>query len=385
MDDIRKVIKNSPPAVVIQTLRASLIMPSGPARAIVNELTRPLHDQPNYIKKIKNQEWQGALIMQDAIGCDEATAIERLKSADIVIFEVHGGGFRVGSSTMYMDSFINWIKLFKTKNNVNACIMSIDYGLSPKYKYPVPVNQSIKAFNYLTKILCVPPSKIILSGDSAGGAICLETLIRTYAPNAIHDLDAPRENYDLDIPAGILLSSPLVSGETDSISWKRFEKTDMVSLALAEMVFKDFLGLPETDPDDLPLLKLGKIKRNFRRFCPKHALVLVGSRECLRDDVVELASAVDRDGGVDIRLITEDYAHDWFMIHEVIPKRDKHIIDYYDELFVDFAVEAVQAGVEKHCQNQKRNNPTKNNLTKVAAIEDKNRLKASMFTLSFSL
>lgn len=188
-------------------------------------------------------------------------------------------------------------------------------------------------------------------------------MIRTYAPNAIHDLNAPRENYDLDIPAGILLSSPLVSGETDSISWKRYEKTDMVSRTLAEMVFKDFLGLPETSPDDLPLLKLGKIKHDFVRFCPKHALVFVGSKECLRDHVVELASAVDRDGGVDIRLITEDYAHDWFMIHEVIPKKDKHIIDYYDELFVDFAMDAVQAGLENHCQIQKRNSSAENELT----------------------
>jgi hypothetical protein len=90
MDDIRKVIKNSPPAVVIQTLRSSLIMPSGPARAIVNELTRPLYDQHNYVKKINHQEWKGALIMPDMIHCDEATAIERLQKADVVIFEVHG-------------------------------------------------------------------------------------------------------------------------------------------------------------------------------------------------------------------------------------------------------------------------------------------------------
>lgn len=39
-----------------------------------------------------------------------------------------GGGFRTGHSTMYMDSFINWLRLFKNKHNLYACIMSVEYG-----------------------------------------------------------------------------------------------------------------------------------------------------------------------------------------------------------------------------------------------------------------
>lgn len=39
-----------------------------------------------------------------------------------------GGGFRTGHSTMYMDSFISWLRLFKNKHNLYACIMSVEYG-----------------------------------------------------------------------------------------------------------------------------------------------------------------------------------------------------------------------------------------------------------------
>jgi hypothetical protein len=39
-----------------------------------------------------------------------------------------GGGFRVGHSTMYMDSFISWLRTIKNKYNLYACIMSVEYG-----------------------------------------------------------------------------------------------------------------------------------------------------------------------------------------------------------------------------------------------------------------
>lgn len=91
MDDIRKVIKkNSPPAVVLQTLRTALTMPPSAARNIVKDLTRPLNDQKRFIKKFDNEYWKGALIMSEMIRCDDDIAIKRLQKADLVIFEIHG-------------------------------------------------------------------------------------------------------------------------------------------------------------------------------------------------------------------------------------------------------------------------------------------------------
>lgn len=215
-------------------------------------------------------------------------------------------------------------------------------GLAPKHKYPGPLNECIAAYNYLTQQLGVSPSKMIFSGDSAGGALALETLIRTYAPQMIHDLEAPRTNFDMPLPAAILLSSPLVSPERDRESWEKYEKQDLVSSALYELVFKEYLGLPETKPEDLPILSMCKILHDFDRFLPKHVLTFVGKREVLRDGAVELCEAIKTDGKIEVSLIEEDFVHDWFMIHHIVGKSKMDMIHRYDELFVDFAVKAVQ-------------------------------------------
>lgn len=91
MDDIRFAIKKtSPPAVVIQALRTALTLHPKAARNIVKDLTRPLHDQKRFVRKFDNKHWKGSLIMSEMIRCDDQIALQRLKKADIVIFEIHG-------------------------------------------------------------------------------------------------------------------------------------------------------------------------------------------------------------------------------------------------------------------------------------------------------
>jgi hypothetical protein len=220
--------------------------------------------------------------------------------------------------------------------------LSFIKGLAPKHKYPGPLEECVKAFNYLTKDLGVSPSKVIFSGDSAGGALVLETLMRTYVPSILDNLDCPRENWTLPLPAGVLLSSPLTSAETSSESWKKYAKTDIVSPKLATLIFKEYLDLPKVKVEDLPILRLAHVRKDFDRFMPNKVMVFVGEKEVLRDDILELVDAVKADGKIDIQLIQEKYAHDWFMIHEIIKKKDKAMIAKYDELFADFAVEAVE-------------------------------------------
>lgn len=210
------------------------------------------------------------------------------------------------------------------------------------HKYPGPLNDCVKAFDYLTNGLGISPSKIVLSGDSAGGALVLETLIQTYAPSILHDLSAPRENFKQPLPAAALLSSPLVSGVIETESWKLFHKTDVVSMGLSKLIYKEYLGLPETKIEDLPIMRLHHVKNNFDRFMPKNVMVFIGDKEVLRDDVVNMVDAVKKDGKINIQFIKENYAHDWFMIHELIKKKDKYLITKYDEMFVDFCADAVE-------------------------------------------
>lgn len=165
--------------------------------------------------------------------------------------------------------------------------------------------------------------------------------MRTYSPNILENLNSPRENYDIPIPAAILLSSPLVTAEQTSESWSLFHKKDVVSQGLAKLILKEYLDLPRVNIEDLPVMRLHHVRKDFDRFLPKNVMVFVGDKECLRDDVLEFVKVVEEDGKTNIKLYKEHYAHDWFMIHQIMKRKDKKKIAQYDELFVDFAVRAV--------------------------------------------
>ncbi|KAI9311493.1 Alpha/Beta hydrolase protein [Dichotomocladium elegans] len=318
-----------------------MVMPSSLAIGLLDTLTKPTKSQKKWIKRIDNSFWKGAIIAPGIKYNSEADAIRRLRRADIVIFELHGGGFRVGNATMYMTAFQQWINIIKEKHNLNAVIMSVEYGLAPNVKYPEPVMDCVKAYKHLTVDLRVPGTKVIFSGDSAGGALCLETLMRTYAPDVLKDLDATRTNFNIDKPAGMLMVSPLVTPETSSPSWKSNAKRDLVTQQLAKIIYKEFLGYPHVDPDSLPILRLNQVHDRFDRFVPSNVLVFVGEKEVMRDDIVALVDMVEKDGCVNIRLCKENYPHCWYVIREMVKVKDKAMLSRYDEDFADFAVKAV--------------------------------------------
>lgn len=157
-----------------------------------------------------------------------------------------------------------------------------------------------------------------------------------YAPGILEDLNAPRSNFDIELPAGLLLVSPLVSGDTDNWLWEEF-KEDLVTPVLAERVLKEYLNLPEADPKDLHLLKLAHISQGYDRFAPKNILCFVGDREVMRDEILKLVDAVRSDGKTNVELRRENYEHDWYFIREVVRHEDRYLLREADEQIVDFA------------------------------------------------
>lgn len=336
MESIRKLIKaNVPSYIMVPIIQGILSLPPAASRFIVADFTAPAKSQKSWIKMIEKDTWKGAWIGPDMSSCTEDELFSRIKAADLIIYKVHGGAFRIGNCIMYMDVFQSWINLLKDKHNIDALILSIDYSLAPEFKYPVPVLECVAAYEYLINTLQVPGSKIVLSGDSAGGSLCLETLIRIYAPEILTDLDAPRSNFDVELPAGLLLVSPLVSANTSEWLWEFTE--DLVTPVLAERVLKEYLNLPEADTTDLHLLKLTHISSGYDRFAPKNILCYVGEREVMRDEILKLVDAVRSDGKTNVELRKENYEHDWYFIREVIRSEDKYLLAESDEQFADFA------------------------------------------------
>lgn len=90
---------------------------------------------------------------------------------DTVLIYVHGGGFASMSSASHQ----NYLRLWA--NDLMMPIFSIDYRLAPMAQYPCQLNDVVRGYvwilGFIQDVLHVNPKKIILSGDSAGGNLCI--------------------------------------------------------------------------------------------------------------------------------------------------------------------------------------------------------------------
>ncbi|OMD35411.1 esterase [Paenibacillus borealis] len=91
-----------------------------------------------------------------------------------VYFNMHGGGFVLGSADME-DVFCGMIAEY-----VGCVVVNIDYKLAPHYKFPAALNECYDVVKWIIdnhEQLHIQPDKIAIGGHSAGGnlaaAICL--------------------------------------------------------------------------------------------------------------------------------------------------------------------------------------------------------------------
>ncbi|KAG2172698.1 hypothetical protein INT43_000045 [Umbelopsis isabellina] len=351
MDNIRQAVRGMPSQLSIPILRQILRLPAPVARIIMNELTEPLGKNQSYIKKVYEGGWTGAWIGEGMAKLESFDQIkERVRSADVVLFNVHGGPFRVGTSTMFMNAYSAWIKILKEKHNINAVIMSVKYRLAPEHKYPAATEDSVKAYKYLARSLGISPHKIVVTGDSAGGAILVETMLEVYAPELLpssgYGATSDSTTSGKDLPAAMLLVSPVMSAETNSPSWKKNAKFDMIGPKLFKKVFKEYFGTTDPSATDVRLIAMTQMQEGFDRFIPKNVMIVVGSKEVMRDDITEMALRVVKNSNINGQLLSEDYAHDWYVIRDTV--KDKNALKRSDRVFADFVANALQqAKIEK--------------------------------------
>ncbi|MFT3927418.1 MAG: alpha/beta hydrolase [Myxococcales bacterium] len=83
----------------------------------------------------------------------------------------HGGGYIAGSPATHRDL------LTRIARASGARCISVDYRKAPEYPYPIPVDDGEEAYRALLAS-GVPPERIFLGGDSAGGGMALAVMLR---------------------------------------------------------------------------------------------------------------------------------------------------------------------------------------------------------------
>lgn len=84
------------------------------------------------------------------------------------IYSIHGGGMIVGNRFANIDQVVVWLKAF------DAICVSIEYRLAPEHPDPAPIEDCYAGLLYTYEHgaeLGIDPSKIVLTGVSAGGGL----------------------------------------------------------------------------------------------------------------------------------------------------------------------------------------------------------------------
>ncbi|KAI8150166.1 Alpha/Beta hydrolase protein [Fennellomyces sp. T-0311] len=347
MKTLGNSIRRVPPAAAIKILRRGFVLPTPAARLIFKDILKPEKWHRKWIYKVPwNQSWWGGWIGENVSKLDHEGMMERVRQADIVFFNVHGGGFRIGKYNMFMDTYIQWLRTLKVKFNVNAVIMSVEHRLSPEYKYPSATEDVVHAYDHLVNELKVDPAKIIAIGGSSGAAVILEMLFITHDPSMFEisvDTDAGESTDalapELPRPASLIISSPIVTDQTTSESWRTNTKYDYISQFTAKKIIDEYFDESTADlpPGASRLLGIADLQTGYNAFLPQ-TLLFVGNKEVLRDDVLDFAHKAEQDG-VPWETICEEAVHDWFNVREVV--KDKKILERADDIFADFCYRTV--------------------------------------------
>ncbi len=199
-------------------------------------------------------------------------------SDQMVVYYLHGGAFLFGSPQGSHRSLICRIAKCSGK------VFGINYRLSPQHQFPAALIDAVSGYLYLIEEHGISPSKIVISGDSAGGGLSMATLL------VLRDMGVP-------LPAGAALMSPWMDLSISFASHQTRDKTDYIpSLDNLE----HHPGLHYTTPT---LLKHPYVSTLFH---PDYEglppiLVQAGDAERLIDEDLEFCMRL-LDAGVPLRL-----------------------------------------------------------------------------------
>lgn len=230
-------------------------------------------------------------------------------SSDRVILYLPGGAWVLRTRRAHRRIVAKLVKAA----NARACMVC--YRLAPEYHFPAPLDDCVEAYQNLLD-RGIPPSRIVIGGDSAGGHLTLATIL------ALRDRGIP-------LPAAAFALSPATDMHQKPVGSR-------VSNADLDPVFPLSSDLGDKDPRrlfvdgneelfDHPYIS--PVGADLAGLCP--LLIQVGSSEVLRDDATKFVARA-REAGVSAEVeVWEDQPHVWqAMFFPESSKAIDHLSDF---------------------------------------------------------
>jgi acetyl esterase/lipase len=248
----------------------------------------PAHERRAYMETLTTPStlvWKLRRERISANGVPATWFLPPKANAAPVMLYLHGGAYQFGSVRTYTDV------ICRIALEANIRVLAIDYRLAPEHPFPAPLEDALKAWEYLR----ARAYSVVVAGDSAGGNLALSLAL------------ALKERGDA-MPKSLGLICPWVdiAGKGASIvtnaRWDTLPPknvTDMWTISYAA-------GHRFDDP------RLSPTNADLRGLPPM--LVHAGGREILRDD---LRAFSDKAKAAGVAVEYSEYSemvHDWHML-----------------------------------------------------------------------
>ena len=265
------------------------------ANKTIDQLRKETKDAGNIIPLPKNTKFKTVSVGNiDAewITCGEF-------ETDKIFMFMHGGGYYRGS----ISSTRATVARISAEAKVRC--LSIEYRLAPEYPFPAAIDDTYTAYNWLLKE-GVKPKNIIVSGQSAGGGLCLALLLKL------------KENF-FSQPRGAVALSPWTDLTQSG-------KTMKINADIDPVISKKYL-------DRMANLYLAKTPNTTPLASPLYGelsglpplLVQVGSAETMLDDSRRFVEKA-KEAKVDVQIeVYKDMFHGWHGSAHILKDGEKAI------------------------------------------------------------
>lgn len=213
-----------------------------------------------------------------------------------VILYFHGGGYVSGTCNSHRAITAKFVK----ESQIGALLF--EYRLAPEYPYPAALEDSLAAYQWLLNNGSTP-ANIVFVGDSAGGGLCLATLL------ALRDQNVP-------LPAAAVAYSPVTDFTCAGESYRTKEKVCLSPAGMATALAKHYAA-----GEDLRLPYISPLFGSLAGLPP--LLIYAGEDETLCDDAIRFAAKA-KEAGVDVNLrIGEGMFHCYPAMAPLFPEATK--------------------------------------------------------------
>ncbi|KAI5236747.1 alpha/beta-hydrolase [Aureobasidium subglaciale] len=225
----------------------------------------------------------------------------RPEQCDLVIYYLHGGGYKTGHPATPLGSFLRVAEI-AAESGVSIAVFALNYSLAPEAMWPTQINQAVAGYRYLLEDMKLDSARISVQGDSAGGHMVLSFY------SALVGSTLPKPT------GGAFMVSPWIdlrcssNGSFITNRTKDYLVRDLTANAGYEAIPRDreaelshIINFLRPRPDN----------KLWTEILPEKVSVAVGKNDLFYDDVVAFVDVLRKDGlQVDFEEM-EDKGHVW--------------------------------------------------------------------------